>query len=52
MGLFLGVSILSFVEILYFMAFRNLDERKEKSDSRRPSVIGEDSLEVLERNGH
>lgn len=42
MGLFLGVSILSIVEIIYFMAFRQLDDETElpepeESPSHSPS---------------
>jgi Amiloride-sensitive sodium channel len=31
LGLFLGVSILSLVEIIYFMAFRQLDDTEHPS---------------------
>ena len=42
LGLFLGVSILSIVEIIYFMAFRQLDDETElpeheESPSHSPS---------------
>lgn len=59
LGLFLGVSILSIVEIIYFMAFRKLDDDSEH-ESRRPSV-GEDTTiasveikadETIVRNGY
>jgi len=42
LGLFLGVSILSIVEIIYFIAFRKLDTADssgiEEVDSRKPSM--------------
>jgi hypothetical protein len=35
LGLFLGVSILSLVEIVYFMAFRSIDEKTVKKSETR-----------------
>lgn len=54
LGLFLGVSILSLVEIIYFMAFRNLDEkkkspvRKEKSVESLPNIANMSNSDIIE----
>lgn len=36
LGLFLGVSILSIVEIIYFMAFRSIEDKKPERKSESP----------------
>lgn len=59
LGLFLGVSILSIVEIIYFIAFRKLDDDTEP-ESRRQSVSDDTTIasveikadETLVRNGY
>jgi Amiloride-sensitive sodium channel len=59
LGLFLGVSILSIVEIIYFMAFRKLDDDTERP-SRRGSFNDDTTIasveikadETIVRNGY
>jgi Amiloride-sensitive sodium channel len=43
LGLFLGVSILSLVEIIYFMAFRQLDDTEHPSRRKSFDGDGEDT---------
>ncbi|CRL02114.1 CLUMA_CG015356, isoform A [Clunio marinus] len=62
LGLFLGVSILSIVEIIYFVAFRKLDDDSEESEHEsQPQSIGGDTTiasveikadETIVRNGY
>lgn len=47
LGLFLGVSILSIVEIIYFMAFRQLDDNTEHP-SRRGSFEDDTTIASVE----
>lgn len=61
LGLFLGISILSIVEIIYFLAFRKLDdENTVVPESRRESVDDDTTIasveikadETIIRNGY
>lgn len=63
LGLFLGVSILSIVEIIYFIAFRTVDEEEEEDendDSRKASIADDTTIasvevkadETIVRNGY
>lgn len=60
LGLFLGISILSIVEIIYFMAFRKLDDNTVVPESRRESVDDDTTIasveikadETIVRNGY
>ena len=57
--MFLGVSILSIVEIIYFIAFRKLDDNNEQ-ESRRESINDDTTIasveikadETIVRNGY
>lgn len=59
LGLFLGVSLLSIVEIIYFIAFRKLDDDTEMV-SRRQSINSDNTIasieikadETIVRNGY
>lgn len=53
MGLFLGVSILSIVEIVYFMAFRKLDDDTEIASQhlRQESVSDDTTIASVEIKG-
>lgn len=44
LGLFLGVSILSIVEIIYFMAFREITDDTEEVASRRASISNDTTV--------
>lgn len=44
LGLFLGVSILSIVEIIYFMAFREITDDTEQVPSRRASISNDTTI--------
>lgn len=48
LGLFLGVSILSLVEIIYFMAFRKIDDETASQHSRNESVSDNTTVASVE----